>query len=290
VRLGVVGLGLVGRALARRAVAAGLEVAGVDTAPVARVIAREQGIPVIDDMGALRPEALLVTVFDGAQLRDVVERVLAAPPRPTIILHAVTAEPALSAELAGRCAALSVAFVEFPLSGSSAQIAAGEALALVGATDDAWARAAALIAQLAPEHVHVGGPGAGARAKLATNLILGLNRTALAEGLLLAEKLGFDGARFLDLLRRSSAYSRAVDVAGPRMVAGDFSPVSRLAQHRKDLVLILEEAAKAGLDLPLAKAHEALLAEGEAQGKGDLDNVAVIAVLRARGDHGGSSD
>ena len=66
------------------------------------------------------------------------------------------------------------------------------------------------------------------------------------------------------------------------MVAGDFSPVSRLAQHRKDLQLILEAAAQAGLDLPLAKAHEALLADGEAQGKGDLDNVAVIAVLRDR--------
>ncbi len=281
-KLGVVGLGLVGRALARRAAAAGLEVAGVDTAPVARVIAREQGIAVVDDLQAWRPEALLIAVFDGAQLRDVVERVLAAPPRPRIILHAVTAEPELSAALSAGCADLSVAFVELPLSGSSAQIAAGEALALVGATDEAWRHAESLVAQLTPQYAHVGGPGAGARAKLATNLILGLNRTVLAEGLLLAEKLGIDGARFLDLLRRSPAYSRAVDVAGPRMVAGDFAPVSRLAQHRKDLVLILEEAAKAGLDLPLAKAHEALLADGEARGKGDLDNVAVIAVIRDR--------
>lgn len=281
-RLGVIGLGLVGRALARRAQAAGHDVAGFDVAPVARVIAREQGITVVDDAGALRPEALLIAVFDGAQLRDVVESVLAAPPRPRLILHAVTAEPETSVALAARCADLSVAFVELPLSGSSAQIGAGEALALVGATPDDWARAEGLVAALAPEHVHVGGPGAGARAKLATNLILGLNRTALAEGLVFAETLGLDGARMLELLRRSPAYSRAVDVAGPRMVRGDFNPVSRLAQHRKDLGLILEAAKTAGLDLPLARAHEALLAEGEAQGKGELDNVAVIAVLRDR--------
>ena len=95
---------------------------------------------------------------------------------------------------------------------------------------------------LGQQHLALGGGAEGgaavqrgARAKLATNLILGLNRTALAEGLLFAETLGLDGGRMLELLRRSPAYSRAVDVAGPRMVAGDFSPVSRLAQHRKDL-------------------------------------------------------
>jgi 3-hydroxyisobutyrate dehydrogenase-like beta-hydroxyacid dehydrogenase len=288
VKLGVVGLGLVGRALAARARAAGLEVAGVDVAPAACAAARDQGIAVETDLRALiaGSDALLVAVFDGDQLRDVVEEALAHPVRPTLILHAVTAEPEVSERLAYRCDAAGVAFVELPLSGSSAQIAAGEALALVGAAPEAWAAAETLVAALAPENVHVGGPGAGARAKLATNLVLGLNRTALAEGILLAESLGLDGAKFLALLRRSPAYSRAVDVAGPRMVAGDFSPVSRLAQHRKDLVLILEAAARAGLDLPLARAHAALLAEGMAQGKGDLDNVAVIAVLRARGQTG----
>jgi 3-hydroxyisobutyrate dehydrogenase-like beta-hydroxyacid dehydrogenase len=169
-----------------------------------------------------------------------------------------------------------------PLSGSSREIAAGTALALVGATDDVWALAQPLVAQLAPEHAHVGGPGAGARAKLATNLVLGLNRVALAEGLLFAASLGIEGTRFLELLRRSPAYSRAVDTVGPRMVAGEFATVSRLSQHHKDLRLMLDAAAHAGIDLPLVRTHAALLAEAEAQGKGELDNAAVIAVLRAR--------
>jgi 3-hydroxyisobutyrate dehydrogenase-like beta-hydroxyacid dehydrogenase len=113
-------------------------------------------------------------------------------------------------------------------------------------------------------------------------LVLGLNRVALAEGLLFAESLGIEGARFLDLLRRSPAYSRAVDSVGPRMVAGEFTTISRLSQHHKDLRLMLDEAVRAGLDLPLVRAHAALLAEAEAQGKGELDNAAVIAALRDR--------
>jgi 3-hydroxyisobutyrate dehydrogenase-like beta-hydroxyacid dehydrogenase len=282
--LGIVGLGLVGRALAARAVAAGMTASGYDVAPRALDAARGLGVGTVGELRALvaGSDALLVAVFDGAQLREVVEQALAHPVRPQLILHVVTAEPEISEKLAYRCEAAQVAFVEMPLSGSSREIAAGTALALVGATDEVWALAQPLIEQLAPEHVHVGGPGAGARAKLATNLVLGLNRVALAEGLLFAETLGIEGARFLELLRRSPAFSRAVDTVGPRMVAGEFTTVSRLSQHHKDLRLMLVEAARAGLDLPLLRAHAALLAEGEAQGKGELDNAAVIAVLRER--------
>jgi 3-hydroxyisobutyrate dehydrogenase-like beta-hydroxyacid dehydrogenase len=282
--LGIVGLGLVGRALAARAVAAGMTASGYDVAPRALDAARGLGVDTVGELRALvaGSDALLVAVFDGAQLREVVEQALAHPVRPQLILHVVTAEPEISEKLAYRCEAAQVAFVEMPLSGSSREIAAGTALALVGATDEVWALAQPLIEQLAPEHVHVGGPGAGARAKLATNLVLGLNRVALAEGLLFAETLGIEGARFLELLRRSPAFSRAVDTVGPRMVAGEFTTVSRLSQHHKDLRLMLVEAARAGLDLPLLRAHAALLAEGEAQGKGELDNAAVIVVLRER--------
>jgi 3-hydroxyisobutyrate dehydrogenase-like beta-hydroxyacid dehydrogenase len=282
--LGIVGLGLVGRALAARAVAAGMTASGYDVAPRALDAARGLGVDTVGELRALvaGSDALLVAVFDGAQLREVVEQALAHPVRPQLILHVVTAEPEISEKLAYRCEAAQVAFVEMPLSGSSREIAAGMALALVGATDEVWALAQPLIEQLAPENIHVGGPGAGARAKLATNLVLGLNRVALAEGLLFAETLGIEGARFLELLRRSPAYSRAVDTVGPRMVAAEFTTVSRLSQHHKDLRLMLAEAARAGLDLPLLRAHAALLAEGEAQGKGELDNAAVIAVLRER--------
>jgi 3-hydroxyisobutyrate dehydrogenase-like beta-hydroxyacid dehydrogenase len=280
-QLGIVGLGLVGRALAARAVAVGMTAEG---APPARGGARGQGVATVGDLRSLvaDSDALLVAVFDGTQLREVVEQALAHPVRPQLILHVVTAEPEISEKLAYRCEAAQVAFVEMPLSGSSREIAAGTALALVGATDDVWALAQPLVAQLAPEHAHVGGPGAGARAKLATNLVLGLNRVALAEGLLFAASLGIEGTRFLELLRRSPAYSRAVDTVGPRMVAGEFATVSRLSQHHKDLRLMLDAAAHAGIDLPLVRTHAALLAEAEAQGKGELDNAAVIAVLRAR--------
>ena len=109
-----------------------------------------------------------------------------------------------------------------------------------------------LIRAIADRHYHLGAPGAGSRAKLASNLILGLNRLVLAEGLVFAERLGLDLPGFLAMVKTTPAYSCAMDVKGEKMLRGDFTPQSKAAQHHKDLRIILESAAKAGQELPLA--------------------------------------
>lgn len=297
--LGVIGLGLVGRALAGRGLAAGLGVAGVDPSASSAAAARAQGIVVADAIDGLvaRCAVLVAAVFDDGQLDAVIDAVVAAvgaapaddtggdtadgtATRARLLVNTVTCRPATVDRAATRLAGCGIDFIEAPLSGSSAQIADGSALAILGGEPPVIARWSSWLERLMPNHVVIGGPGTGARAKLASNLILGLNRSALAEGLALAEALGLDGDRFLGLLRRSAAWSRAVDVAGPRMVARDFHPVSRLAQHRKDLALILAEGQAAGQPLPLTEAHARLLDQAIAAGLGDSDNGAVFAALR----------
>jgi len=276
--LGIVGLGFVGRALAARA-GASMRVAGLDVSPVAVATAAGEGVAPCRDLAELvvRCDAIAICVLDDAALRAVVDALaplIRATPR--LVINCVTCSPSAADAAATACAA-----IDMPLSGSSTQIRAGEALGLVGATDAAWAEHSPLLRRLCPSLIHVGGPGAGARAKLASNLVLGLNRSALAEGLALATALGLDGAAFLDCLRASPAYSRAVDTAGPRMLARDFEPASRISQHRKDLRLIADEAARHGLDLPLAAGQARLLDRAIERGLGGLDNVAVIAALQA---------
>ena len=95
---------------------------------------------------------------------------------------------------------------------------------LLGASTDALQSQLALLDTLAPQRIHVGGAGMGARAKLATNLVLGLNRAVLAEGLVFAERLGIAPAAFLQLVLATPARSDAAAVKGPLMVAGDFAP------------------------------------------------------------------
>jgi 2-hydroxy-3-oxopropionate reductase len=71
-----------------------------------------------------------------------------------------------------------------------------------------------------------------------------------------------------------------MDVKGRKMVERDYSVQARLSQHLKDVHLILAEAAEIGLELPLTRTHQRLLERAEAAGLGDLDNSAVLEVLR----------
>ena len=135
---------------------------------------------------------------------------------------------------------------------------------------------------VALQRVHVGAAGMAAKAKLATNLVLGLNRAALAEGMAFAESLGIAPEAFLALVLATPARSAAAETKGPLMVSGRFEPQSRIRQHLKDVGLMLAAAQAAGQPLPLSEAHARLMRDAVAAGDGDLDNAALIRAMAAR--------
>jgi 3-hydroxyisobutyrate dehydrogenase-like beta-hydroxyacid dehydrogenase len=286
--VGVVGLGLVGQAISSRLAAAGFELVGFDREASACEAWAAPGRRVAASPAALgaQCERAVLTVFDTAGVLAVVEGAsgLLSGGAPRALIDCSTGDPDALQALAERLADKGVDFIEAPLSGSSQQIAAGTATMLLGASDDAVARHADLLGAIAPTRIHVGGAGMGARAKLTTNLVLGLNRAALAEGLVFAERLGIAPARFLELVLATPARSDAALAKGAMMVGGDFvTPQSRIRQHLKDVELMLQQAQAAGQHLPLSATHAELLRAAVAAGDGDLDNAAIVRQIRREG-------
>lgn len=152
---------------------------------------------------------------------------------------------------------------------------------MVGGEAEVFARCRPILDALSARVRHVGPNGAGARAKLVVNLVLGLNRLALAEGLVFGLRQGLDGKALLALLKESSAYSRAMDIKGQRMVEGNFEAEGKLVQHLKDVELMLEVGRAAGAPLLATALHRQLLLAGVAGGLGDRDNSSIIEVLRS---------
>ena len=171
--------------------------------------------------------------------------------------------------------------LDAPVAGSSGQARRREAPVVVGGDPEVFARCRPILDPLTERVRHVGPNGAGARAKLVINLVLGLNRLALAEGLLFGLRQGLDGRALLAVLKDSGAYSRAMDLKGERMVEGNFEAEGKLAQHLKDVELMLEVGHAAGAPLLATALHRQLLLAGVAGGLGDHDNSAIIAVLRS---------
>jgi 3-hydroxyisobutyrate dehydrogenase-like beta-hydroxyacid dehydrogenase len=116
--------------------------------------------------------------------------------------------------------------------------------------------------------------------KLVVNLVLGLNRAVLAEGLSFAQACGVDPQVALEVLQVGPTFSRVMETKGKKMLTGDFEPQARLRQHLKDVLLILAESAKHGATTPLSELHRTLLESLDAAGFGDEDNAAIVRAFR----------
>lgn len=281
--IGLIGVGLLGTAFARRLRAAGFAVVGHDLAPERRAALEALGATAASSGAEViaRCGRILLSLPSHREVEEVIAGADEAWRSGALVIDTTTGDPASTERVARRLAARGVAYLDATISGSSAQVAEGEGVLMVGGEAEAVARGRDLFAAIGREMFHTGAVGTGARMKLVTNLVLGLNRAVLAEGLALAESLQLDLPQTLAILRRSPAYSRAMDTKGEKMLRGDFSPEARLAQHHKDVRLIVAAGRAGGLPMPLSQAHDRILAQAEEAGLGALDNSAVIKVLRA---------
>jgi 3-hydroxyisobutyrate dehydrogenase-like beta-hydroxyacid dehydrogenase len=266
---GIIGMGLMGGALMKMLGAAEFPVRGWDLDASRCVEARTAAdvFSACDRIFLCLPNSDVVRhVLQGAELRA-----------GQIILDASTGDPREMAALGAELAARGVHYLDATVSGSSAQLLQREVLVMVGGDASALERCRDLFASFARETVHVGPCGSGAKMKLVTNLVLGLNRAALAEGLAFAGQLELDLSQTLDMMRRSMAYSRIMDTKGGKMIAQDFTPQAKLAQHLKDVRLML---AASSIPLPLSETHRDLLERAVAMGLGELDNSAIIRAIQ----------
>jgi len=288
--VGVIGLGLMGGALTQRLAAAGFDVVGfdIDAAKTAR-IADFGGRPAATIAEVTRAaDPIILAVFDTDQVEDAVERHIVpalGEGAAKVVMCTSTCDPdriaALSARVSHR-----IRFLETPVSGTSEQVRCVEGVGLIGGDAAIAAGCAAVLDALFPVRFHVGKPGDGGRAKLAINLVLGLNRAALAEGLVFASCLGLDPEAFLGIARRSAAYSQVMDTKGDKMIAEDFVAQGRAHQHLKDVRLMFDQADRRGQDLPMLKVHRDLLDACVRAGEGDLDNSVIIREIARRGRKG----
>jgi len=286
--IGLIGIGLVGSAMAERLTAERFNVVGFDIEKAKCEQLEQSGGQAADSPAqvAEQVDRIILSLPDSDVVQRVVEGpggILEAKKVPDYIIDTTTGEPDKAAALAKCLAKRDIHFLDAPFSGSSQQVKNKEVVFMVGGDKTAYEKCMDIFESLGAKTFYLGATGNGSRAKLAGNLILGLNRLALAEGLVFAAKLGLEPQAFLELLKVTPAYSAAMDVKGKKMLEGDFTPQARLRQHHKDVSIILKYAEVLQQELPLSKVHKEILQKAIAAGDGELDNSAVIREILRRG-------
>ena len=277
-QVGLIGVGLLGTALAERLGRAGYQVIGFDVDSSRLDCLRQSGGRTASSAEQIASQSsrLVLSLPDSQVVREVIDRITGSLAADSIVLDTTTGAPDAAESLGTELAQRQIAYLDATVAGSSEQARAGEIVMMVGGEALPVERCQDLFSALARKTFHVGPAGSGARMKLVVNLVLGLNRAVLAEGLSLARACGMDPAMALEVLRSGAAYSAAMDSKGPKMVRGEFTPQARLAQHRKDVALISSLAETNKLALPLSRVHAELLDRAMELGFGELDNSAVI--------------
>ena len=286
-KIGLVGLGLVGTAIAERLLAGDFEVIGFDIDSARCKHFQQLGGKAASNSAQVAQQVnrIILSLPDTSIVKQVVEDpsgILEAKTTPKYIIDTTTGDPDETIALAQRLAERQIHFLDATISGSSRQVRDKEAVFMIGGDKPAFETCQDIFQTLSEKIFYLGPSGNGSKAKLASNLILGLNRAALAEGLVFANKLGLELKTFLEMLKVTGAYSAVMDTKGKKMLTDDFTAESRIRQHHKDVCLILKYAEIAGQELPLSRVHLDALEKAIEAGDGDLDNAAIIREIKRR--------
>lgn len=279
--IGMIGLGLMGTAMTERFLEHGYSVRIWNRS-------KDKAEPLLplgavwSDNPLAECDRVIISLYTTPVVEEVLDQLKAGLHPGQTLIDTTTGEPEQSIALANRLAQLGVKYMDAPISGSSEQTRRGEATVLVGGGRETFDACADLWAIMGQRVFPVGAVGSAAKMKLVSNLVLGLNRAALAEALIYAESIGVDPEAALEVLKGSMAYSKVMDVKGRKMLDRDYSVQARLSQHLKDVVLILETARQQGVDLPMSTIHRQLLEEAERRGFGQQDNCSVIEAWRGQ--------
>jgi 3-hydroxyisobutyrate dehydrogenase-like beta-hydroxyacid dehydrogenase len=281
--IGLIGLGLMGTAIADRLLEHGYRVHVWNRTRDKASRFLDRGASWSDNPIA-DCDRVIISLYSSDVVAQVLEQMQPGFRPGQLLIDTTTGDPEACLALGEKLDAMGVRYLDAPISGSSEQTRRGEATVLVGGDAGDFAEGLDLWKVLGKRVFHVGGRASAAKMKLVSNLVLGLNRAALAEGLAFAAAIGVSPASALEVLEHSAAYSKVMEVKGQKMLTEDFQTQAKLSQHLKDVRLIVDSAAANGLTLPLSQTHQKLLEQAEAYGYGELDNCSIIKVYSRRSD------
>lgn len=279
----VLGTGIMGTAMARRWADHGFAVTAWnrDRAKAERV---GGGVAVADTpSSAVEGADVLVTMLaDGDVTERVMTDVVGSVANGAVWIQMGTVGIDATDRLVVMASAAGVGFVDAPVSGTKQPAEQGKLTVLAAGPEALRARADAVFAPVAARVTWVGEtPGAGTRLKLVVNAWLAALLAGLAEAIALADGIGVDPHAFLAAIEGGPLGSGYAAAKGPMMIDRNYPAAFPLHLLLKDVDLVSDAAASAGVDLRLPAAIRSLLAD-VTERHGDDDMSAIVEAFRSR--------
>ena len=199
--------------------------------------------------------------------------------RGQLFIDMSTINPIVSQNVAQELSAAGVAMVDAPVSGGEKGAIDATLSIMAGGESEDFERALPIFNALGKTITHMGALGSGGFTKLANQIIVAINLTAIGEALVFGTKAGVDPQKMIRALSGGLAGSKCLDQKSEKILSGDFAPGFKIDLHSKDLNLIADAARSVGVPIPTAAFVEQLFAALRVRGRGGLDHSGVITLF-----------
>ena len=290
-RVGFIGLGIMGRPMALNLRHAGypLVVHNRTQAKADEFVAGEGGATAGSPREVASTTDVVITMLPDSPDVEAVyfgeEGVLAGARSGQLLIDMSSIAPAVARAVASAASELGADALDAPVSGGDVGARDGTLSIMVGGSEAAFGRAAALFDVLGKTVVHMGDAGAGQTAKACNQILVAVTIEAVSEALVLASKAGVDPERLLDVLSGGLAGNRVMEVRRRNFLEHDFTPGFKLELHHKDLGIALRTARELGVYVPTTAIVDQMLAALQAAGDGGLDHSALLKVIEEGSGH-----
>lgn len=282
-KVALVGLGSMGYGMAASALRSGHKVWGVDINPdqIAKFKAEGgQESPLSEAADTL--DAVAVVVLNAAQTESVLfgEDGIVGKLKPgAVVLACATVPPAFAKEMAARCDAHGVHYLDAPISGGSLKATSGQLSIMASGTPEAFSAARPLLESIAETVFELGHEvGAGSAMKAVNQLLAGVHIAAMAEALTFGMTQGVAPDKFVEVISQCAGTSWMLENRAPHIVAGDYTPHSSVNIWPKDLGIVLDIAKSAQFSAPVTAAALQQFVAAAGMGHGQEDDAAVAKV------------
>ncbi len=282
--VGFIGLGIMGRPMARNLLKTGypLIVHSRSQGPVQELVAAGAKSAASPAEVASRVE-ILITMLPNSPDVELVALgkggVIEGAKPGLLFLDMSTISPIVSQKVGKALAAKGVRMMDAPVSGGEKGAIDAALSIMVGGEQSDFDAARPVFQALGKTITHLGPLGAGGFTKLANQIIVAVNLTALGEALTLARKAGLDRSLTLKALGGGLAGSKCLEQKTPNYLSGSYKPGFKIDLHFKDLGLIMESSRALGVPLPCTAVVQELFNALRVKGRGGLDHSGVIMLL-----------
>lgn len=283
--VGFIGLGTVGKFMAINLLKGNFNLTVFDDdAEVVKALVDKGAKAAASAIEAAKNKDLVMAVLpdeDGLRAALSTEEGLFAGITPgTIICDFGTHALEVTKDLANEAAKHKLRFLDAPVWGTKEHAAHGLLTILVGGDNSVVSHCREVLSLVGLNILHVGDVGDATKMKFIVTLVQAQLMEALAEGLVLGDRLGFSNDQILEVLDAGGVASPLLHKKGRSVARGDFTRNLALKYVHEGLRKVKNAADMTGVKLPGMEAALGVYTEAVEDGRGEEDFSAIIKVLR----------